>query len=282
MRFFSALAFVLSAAGLAACSAEPADDAAPPAPTSVTHEAPVTPAAPAADPSRSADMPDLGLSDPPAAPTPFVCRPGAFCDDFEDDAINFARWSGVVLHGEGKWEVNGASASPGRNALTLFAPDRTSQVFLDHTTGSVASTWSGLLTFALSVSTAPETQLGGPALALKTADGPVSVRVSVRPEGLVLEQLAPECGKDRCQPTARVIAPAKVGAYYRVRVGFEVGAQAKPPYGRIETTVDGGPLVTTDLAVPLYDGGVSLRAGITEGDTKRALVSLDDVSLFTR
>ena len=100
----------------------------------------------------------------------------------------------------------------------------------------------------------------GVELLLKTEDGPISVRVSVRPEGLVLEQLAPECGKDRCHPIAQVIAPAKVGAYYRVRIGFEVGAQKAPPYGRIETTVDDGPLVTSDLVVPLYDGGISLRA----------------------
>lgn len=281
MRFACPPSLVLSAAGLMACSAaEPVDDESPAPPTSVTHEAPVT--APAAGPSRAFGARDDVELIAPAAPTPFVCRPGAFCDDFEDDTTGFTRWSNVVQRSGGKVQASGASASVGRGAITLVAPEPTSQVFLDHTAGVLASTWSGLLTLALSVDAAPDHQLGGPELALKTADGPVSVRVSVRPEGLVLEQLAPECDKARCQPMTRLIAPAKVGAYYRVRVGFEVGAQKGPPYGRIETTVDGGPLVTSDLVVPLYDGGVSLRAGITEADTKRAQMNLDDVSLFTR
>jgi len=223
---------------------------------------------------------DLGLPTP--APTSFVCRQGAFCDDFESDQTSFARWTGVVRSGGGKLETNGDSASVGRSAITFFAPDSTSHVFLDHTAGGVGTTWTGLVGFALKVETAPERQLGGPELSLKTADGPVSVRVSVRPEGLVLEQLAPECGKARCHPIAHLIAPAKIGAYYRVSIGFAVGGQKAPPYGRVETTVDDGPLVSNDLVVPLYDGGISFRAGITEGDTKRALVSLDDVSLLTR
>lgn len=284
MRFSLPLAFVLATTSLTACSAGSegreavgAQPVTPPA-TSIPAPAPSSPA----DPSRDVAVRDLGLVVPEATPAPFTCRPGAFCDDFENDQSSFTRWTGVVRSGGGKLETNGDSASVGRSAITLFAPDAASHVFLDHTTGGVGTTWSGAVGFALKMETAPERQLGGPELLLKTEDGPISVRVSVRPEGLVLEQLAPECGKDRCHPIAHVIAPAKVGAYYRVRIGFEVGAQKAPPYGRIETTVDDGPLVTSDLVVPLYDGGISLRAGITEGDTKRALVSLDDVSLFTR
>ncbi len=285
MRAMAALA----CAFLFACSAETADgDGAGRGPV-VTHGDDETPdpgpAAPAAkeDGRRAratAGAFDLGLPTP--ASTSFVCRQGAFCDDFESDQTGFARWTGVVRSGGGKLETNGDSASVGRSAITFFAPDPASYVFLDRTAGGVGTTWSGLVGFALKVETAPEVQLGGPELSLKTADGPVSVRVSVRPEGLVLEQLAPECGKDRCHPIAHLIAPAKIGAYYRVRIGLSVGAQKAPPYGRVETTVDDGPLVANDLVVPLYEGGISLRAGITEGDTKRALVSLDDVSLFTR
>ena len=45
--------------------------------------------------------------------------------------------------GGGKLEPNGDSASVGRSAITLFAPDAASHVFLDHTTGGVGTTWSG-------------------------------------------------------------------------------------------------------------------------------------------
>lgn len=112
---------------------------------------------------------------------------------------------------------------------------------------------------------------------------PISIRVSLRPEGLVLEQLASErCGRDRCRPSSAVIAPVKEGSWYRVRISLKVGAQTAPPYGTIEAAVDGGPNLVTDLNVPAYEGSVSLRAGITQGDTRRALVNLDDVTLLVR
>jgi hypothetical protein len=278
--------FCLAAAGLFACSSttttEPGDELPPVGPPVV--ESPEPPVASAEVPSgasRAAGARDLGLGTSPT-PATFVCRAGAFCDDFESQQPVGTRWSQVFEGAGGKLESDSESASVGRGAVTLFAPTADSQIFLDRTSGGVAPKWSGLMGFALKVAAVPGSQLGGPELVVKTQDGPIAVRVSLRPEGLVLEQLAPECGRARCRPTAKLIAPAKEGAWYRVRIGFEVGAQAAPPYGRLEATVDDGPLVTTDLDVPLYDGSVSLHAGITQGDSRRALVNLDDVMLFTR
>ena len=279
-----ALAAVVACVGLFACTAESeGGDARAPL---VTHDgvgapSPEPPAPVAAEDgprARAAVAADLGL----AAPTTFACRQGAFCDDFEAEEPVGTRWSGVFEGAGGKLEGASESASPGRGAVTFFAPAADSQIFLDRTSGGVATTWSGALGFALKVAAVPGSQLGGPELSVKTQDGPVSVRVSLRPEGLVLEQLAPKCARGRCRPTSTIIAPAKEGAWYHVRIGFEVAAQPAPPYGRLQASVDGALPLSTDLEVPLYDGSVSFHAGITQGDSRRALANLDDITLFTR
>ena len=284
-----ALAVVLGCLGLVACSAD--TEGGDPRGPIVTHDGVAAPSPEPAAPvakedgrrARAAGAFDLGLPTP--APTSFVCRKGAFCDDFEDlpEQSIGARWSDVVALGAGKLEIDSESASVGKRAITLFTPDATSSVFLEQSGRGAAASWSGIVGFALKVETTPALQVGGPELVMKTADGPISVRVSLRREGLVLEQLAPEsCGRDRCRPTSTILAPVKEGSWYRVRIGFEVNAQSSAPYGRIEAMVDGGPLLETDLNVPLYDGAVSLHAGITQGDAHRAVVNLDDVTLLVR
>ena len=116
-----------------------------------------------------------------------------------------------------------------------------------------------------------------------TREGEMAIRISLRPDGLVLEQLAPEsCHRGRCRTGETLLAPAKDRAWYRVRFTVEASAQHAPPYGRITTKVDGEQALVTPLAVPIYDGSVSLKAGITQGDARRALAHLDDVSLIVR
>ncbi len=292
--------FVVACAGLFACSAasEPGDERAPSitlTPHAGANEAPSDPAAPAAPAAKedgrrgharaTRDEPSLGL--PATAPTPFVCLEGAFCEDFEAaPEVPFeARWSSIVRNGGGKMELTSDSASMGRGALTLFTPDAGSSVFLEEQPKrGVAGSWSGLVGFAFRVAQVPAAQLGGPELSVKTVDGPIAIRVVLTAAGLVLEQSAPaSCSSKRCQPSATVLAPAKEGQWYRVRLAFEVKAQNAPPYGLIEATVDGGGTTTSrDVAldVPLYEGSVAFRAGITQGDTRRALATLDDVTLL--
>lgn len=283
--------FVIVCAGLFACSAttEPADEHAPSVTLTPHGGADSEPAAPAAkeDGSRDrANRDEASLGLPSNAPTTFVCRKGAFCEDFEGGpGLPFdTRWSRVVRSGNGKMELASESASTGKGALTLFTPDADSYVFLqEEPKEGVAGSWSGLVGFAFRVAQVPAAQLGGPELSMKTADGPISIRVSLRPEGLVLEQSAPaSCSPKRCRPSTTVLAPVKEGEWYRVRLGFEVNAQSAPPYGRIETTIDGGGMVSRDLDVPLFEGSVTFRAGITQGDTRRALANLDDVTLLLR
>jgi hypothetical protein len=282
--------FVLACTGLFACSAaaEPGEERAPiGAPQDIATPPQADP--PAARPDgddRARATNDLGVGIPNTAPRPFACQVGAFCDDFEalaEEPIG-ARWSDIVRNGGGKMEVDMESASVGKNALTLFTPDETSSAFLDHSrSGGLVGIWSGVVGFALKVAAVPAEQLGGPELTLRTGEGHMSIRVTLRREGLMLEQLAPAtCGRERCRPSSTLLAPAKEGAWYRVRFTVDAGPQAAPPYGRIGATVDGGPLVVAPLTVPLYDGTASLRAGVTQGDTRRALVNVDDVTLLVR
>jgi hypothetical protein len=218
----------------------------------------------------------------PAETGTFVCRKGAFCEDFEDQAFS-AHWSDSITTGRGKIDHAQDSASTGSGALRLSAPDSTSTAFLFQAKGDVQGEWSGALSFAFRVDQIPGIYLGGPELSVKTDDGNITVRIALRPEGLVLEQLADAtCRRDRCTPTSKVIAAAQPNHWYRIALGFEVNPRQAAPYGRIEAKVDGGELQGTDLTVPFYDGSVFLRAGITQPDARRAFADLDDVSLLVR
>lgn len=288
--------FALACLGLVACAADAEPSAPAPAPTSPTaSEAPGR--APAAAPSDTHAAPatpygDLArpiggevevpaLRDPAAA---FVCRPGAFCEDFE--GLGFEnRWRGVFTTGSGTVEHNTASASPGRGSLRLFTADDASSAYLLQEKGTVKGNWSGVLGFAFRVAAVPSQYLGGPELTLRTADGPIAIRLTMAPEGLFVEQRSTEeCLRDRCVPKRTLIASAQANHWYRVTLGFEVNPANAAPYGRLEASVDdSGDLVATDLSVPFYDGPVLLSAGITQGDVgHRSLADLDDVTLLVR
>jgi hypothetical protein len=214
--------------------------------------------------------------------SPFVCRKNAFCEDFEEQGWT-TRWNDVVTSSGGKIELGQESASSGRGALRMFTDGASSSAYLLQEPGDVAGDWSGLLSFAFRAEQLPGKYLGGPELTVKTADGPITIRVALKPEGLVLEQLADAtCRRDRCEPTSKVIAAAEENHWYRVRLGFEVNPRAAGPYGRIEISVDGGGLQSTDLTVPMFDGSMAMRAGITQGDARRGFADLDDLTMLIR
>lgn len=277
---------VVACLGLAACTSdlEPSDPNPAPAPAAVEPSKNIPAVALAggerARPAEGIDAVGAEYTKPAAGP--FVCRKNAFCEDFEEQSWT-TRWNDVVTTDGGKIELGRESASSGRGALRLSAHDAASTAFLVAEPGVVAGDWSGLLGFAFRLDQIPAKYVGGPELTVQTADGPITVRIAVRPEGVVLEQLAGEtCLRDRCQPSSRIIAAAQPNHWYRVRLGLEVNPSEKAPYGRIEVSVDGGELQSQDLTVPFFEGRITMRAGITQGDTRRALADLDDVTMLIR
>jgi hypothetical protein len=216
------------------------------------------------------------------SPVAFVCRKGAFCDDFEEKSLGTG-WTDRLEVSSGRLRLTQDSASLGKSALEMWTRDESSSAFLIHEKADVSGPWAGVLGFALRVDDVPGKSLGGPELTMKTKDGLVTIGVVLGPEGLVLEQRATEeCLNDRCKNRSWVIAPAVDRHWYRVRIGVEANPRDVAPYGRLEVSVDDGELLTGDLTVPFFDGSIFLRAGITQGDARPARAELDDVSLLVR
>ena len=281
--------FALAALGLVACAA----DAEPNGPLIASVEEPGAPVTP--QPSEVHSQPTTP-GDPLSAigsqrevptahdPAGFICRVGAFCEDFED--VAFAkRWGDVMTAGGGTVERITDSASLGHGSLRLVTLDESSSSYLLQQKGLVKGSWSGALGFAFRVDAVPARYVGGPELTLATADGPVTVRLSMTPEGVYVEQLSTAaCLRDRCVSQRTRLAAAHANHWYRINLGFEVNPAAAAPYGRLEATVDDtGDVVSTALTLPFYDGTIALNAGITQGDIgQRAVAELDDVSLLVR
>jgi hypothetical protein len=274
--------FVFACMSLTACAA-PVDstEKAPVTDPASTHSGPAAPEGPnVIDHVRSTG----NEFTPPKAPadSTFFCRKDAFCEDFEEQNWK-SRWADAITTPGGRIEMGQLSASPGRRSLRLYSNDDAAAAFLFQPKGDVSGSWSGALELAFRVDTIPGKYLGGPELTVKTPEGPITIRLALKPEGLVLEQLSTEaCLRDRCTASSKIIAPSKENHWYRVRVGLEVNARQAAPYGIVEATVDGGELQATDLTVPLYDGSVFLRAGVTQGDARPAFAEIDDISLLVR
>lgn len=277
--------FLLASLGLVACSASVESTDPTPAPSAPAAAEPTAGAEPiAAEHTRATgSVFAVDTRQPQAKPAGFVCRPGAFCEDFEEAAYA-PHWAGTFTTGEGTVDLGTDSASLGRGSLRLTTRDAASSAYLLQSKGEVGKSWSGVLGFALRVDQVPNRYLGGPELTLRTADGPLTIRISMRPDGVYLEQRSTaECLRDRCQPKSTLIAPAKPNHWYRINVGVEANANDAAPYGRVEAAVQGGDNVSTDLALPFYAGSAFLSAGITEGDPgARVFADLDDVSLLVR
>jgi hypothetical protein len=279
----------LACLGVVACAA----DAEPNGPLIASVEEPGAPVTP--QPSQIHSQPTTP-GDPlsavgtgravPAAhdPAGFICRVGAFCEDFEEQGF-VKRWGEVVSAGGGTIERIADSASIGSGSLRLLTRDESSTSYLLQQKGLLKGSWSGALGFAFRVDILPARYVGGPELTLSTADGPVTVRLAMTDEGVYVEQMSTAaCQRDRCTPQRMRIATAHANHWYRVNLGFEVNPAAVAPYGRLEATIDDtGDVVSTDLSVPFYDGTMALSAGITQGDLgQRAVADLDDVSLLVR
>lgn len=272
--------FAVACLGLAACTSdlEPSD----PGPPVVEHTAPGAPTIPegasASDRARAFTTP-FELAAAKAGDSAFVCRKNAFCEDFEQKDWS-TRWNDLVKSTGGTIETSTVSASRGGGSLRLSAPDAAATAFVLADANEVEGNWSGIFSFAFRVDQLPTTSLGGPELTVNGAAGPMTIRVSLEPNGLVLQQLAePSC--DRCAPSSTIIAAPQANHWYRVRLGFEVNPHqgGELSHGRIEMSVE---LQSTVLSVPLFDGPVTLRAGITKADTKPALANLDDVTMLIR
>lgn len=249
----------------------------------VPHSAPgQTVGSPQADEERIAKS-NTNYPSGPGGEAGFTCRQGAFCDGF--DTAGYAdNWNGVFTTGNGSLELKGESASVGTGSLHLTSRDRDSSAYLLREKDVLKTQWSGSLGFAVKVPALPTTSLGGPELLVKTPVGPVFVRVIITPGGLFLEQNASGgCSADRCTASRTFISNVLPNHWYNVVVGFEVNERNSAPYGIVETSVNGGQFVTSDLTVPLSDGTAFLKAGITEGDVGQdAALDLDNVSLLVR
>jgi len=279
--FILASVGLVAVLGLAGCAADNEPEGGNVA--NVPHSAPgQSPGAPQTDEERIAHA-NPGYPSVPSGEAGFTCRQGAFCEAF--DSANYAsNWSTTITTGKGELEQRNESASVGTGSLHLETRDESSTAFLLRETAVVADTWNGSLGFAIRVPALPGSYVGGPELTVKTPVGPVYVRVFVTPDGIFLEQNATsECSADRCTGSRTFISNVLPNHWYNVVVGFEVNARNSAPYGLIETSVNGGQFVTSDLNVPLSQGTMFLKAGITQGDPGAyAAMDLDNVSLLVR
>jgi hypothetical protein len=280
----SSYVFLLASVALVGCSSEIAEPGAERAPASklddIGNVAQPGPSVKGEQASNLGNSFEVGSIVPSEV---FVCRKGAFCDDFESvDAPS--RWTGEFTDG-GDVGRSTSSASLGKGALALTTKPGATSAFLVFEKGQVPATWSGAFSFAMRAADLPKESLSGPELVVKTIDdGVVSLAFVLKPEGLFLEQRATaDCKKDRCQTKSTLIGTASAGTWARIDLGIESGSSVGgAPYGRVEIKVNGGPLVSTDLGVPLGNGTTFLRAGITSGDVREAFLDLDDVSFLVR
>lgn len=278
--FILASVGLVAVLGLAGCAADNEPEGGNVA--NVPHSAPGQTDAPQTEEERIAHA-NPSYPSVPSGEAGFTCRAGAFCETF-DNAGYANNWSTTITTGKGELEQLSESASLGTGSLRLTTRDEASTAFLLRETGAVADTWNGSLGFAIRVPSLPSSYLGGPELTVKTPLGPVYVRLVVTPDGLWLEQNGTaSCPADRCVSSRTFISTALPNHWYNVVVGFEVNARNSAPYGLIETSVNGGDFTTSDLNVPLSQGPVFLKAGITQGDVGAyGSIDLDNVSLLVR
>ncbi|AKV01964.1 hypothetical protein AKJ09_08627 [Labilithrix luteola] len=212
----------------------------------------------------------------PPAPS-FYCRKGAFCDDFEG-AFPIALWTERFAVGNASTSLASISATSGAHSLEVTSNDATSAGYLRFAGKTVGTDWAGVAQFAFRASSLPVTSLAGPAIAVIREGGdPVSIGVVLDEDGLVLVQREGQAVVARS-----VLAPARADHWFRVTIGFEASAPRAGGvrFGRVETTVDDGDLLSHDLRVPAASGGLEFFAGVTRGDTSPSTAQVDDVSFF--
>ncbi len=241
-------------------------------------------------------LPELGRSAASAATTltafqgpshfglvaPFAitsCKPGAFCDDFEEPSPA-KRWTSTVASA-GIVDFPGPSSSMGAHALRASTSAAGGTAYLTRQGAAVGASWVGALAFSLRVDALPLAALGGPEIAVVDANGATThVGFSVKPEGIALHQLSESCGGSTCTARSDLVSDVKPGEWRRLVVAIETYGTTSSPYGRVEVSVDDGGLIVLPLTVMPYDGVAEARAGITVADAAPATARIDDVTFY--
>ncbi|MBX3189092.1 MAG: hypothetical protein KF819_18870 [Labilithrix sp.] len=270
MRGGLALVVGLLAAGCASEAIEPAPTSQP----EIVGEAPR-----ATSSIGTGEAKSVGVSFEVERARAFVCRKGAFCDDFES-ALPGARWTATKEDQGGAIDFVTPSSSLGaRSMRARVTASEGSSAYLVVEGAELSSRWSGALGFSILLDALPVAALGGPRIVVPTADGEAAIGVSMRPEGIVLEQSSPD-GVVRADLVSLDTADGK---WARVVIGVEAsGPIGGGAFGRIEISVDGSDNLDLPLAVAPFGGRVEVRAGITSPDAAPATARVDDVMFFTR
>jgi hypothetical protein len=241
-------------------------------------------------------LPELGPSDgshattltPFLGPRPFglvapfaitSCKPGAFCDDFEEPSPA-KRWTSTIAI-SGIVDFPGPSSSMGAHALRASTSAAGGTAYLTRHGAAVGSSWVGALAFSLRIDALPVAALGGPEIAIVDASGTTThVGFSVTPEGIALHQVSESCGGSTCTSRSDLVSDVKPGEWRHLVVAVETYGTTSSPYGRIEVSVDDGGLIVLPLTVMPYDGLAEARPGITVADVAPATARIDDVTFY--
>lgn len=253
---------------VAACAADGAS-------TGTLDEPQSAPPIPTAEPRRDRHREPTTSSAPLPDEPSFVCRAGAFCDDFEDVAPG-SQWRAV---GVGIDFVS-PSWSPGRRALRVRVDGGGSPAFLRFVPAeaTAATTWSGVVALALRLEKEPRRGIVGPEIATREASG-ASLSLAIRGGTLFVEQRPSGCASTACAERVDAVGVVHPAAWSRVTVGVEANEAGAATFGRVEVSVDDGYVSLVPLAVHL-GGDVEVRAGITGGDEEPAELRVDDVMFF--
>ncbi len=210
-----------------------------------------------------------------SSPQPFVCRAGSLCEDFEGAP---ASWHVAV----GTLTAISDSASPGSGAVRVQGTTTGDAAYLAYDRESTLGThWAGTFSSTLKFGTlgAPAR---GPSLHVVRDDGiVVDVSLSLRPDGLYLEQETTACPEtmEFCGARTDLVAEAPpLGAWTKLAIGIEIGGN--PTLGRVSLRVNDGDEVVRPLDVPLTDGHLAYRAGLVSTGASTVSFDMDDVWLF--
>jgi hypothetical protein len=207
------------------------------------------------------------------------CKPGAFCDDFEEPSPA-KRWTSTVA-AAGIVDFPGPSSSMGAHALRASTSAAGGTAYLARHGAAVGSSWVGALAFSLRIDALPVTALGGPEIAIADANGATThIGFSVTPAGIALHQVSESCGGSTCTSRSDLVSDVKPGEWRHLVVAIETYGTTSSPYGRIEVSVDDGGLVVLPLTVMPHDGVAEARAGITVADSAPATARIDDVTFY--
>lgn len=210
-----------------------------------------------------------------SSPQPFVCRTGTLCEDFEGAPASWHQTVGMLA------SIND-SASPGSGAVRVEGTSAGDAAYLayDRQT-SLASHWAGTFSSTIKIETLGAAARG-PSLHVVREDGAVvDVSLSLRPDGIYLEQETTACPETMtfCGARTDLVAEAPpLGAWTKLAIGVEIGGN--PTLGRVSLRVNDGDEVVRPLDVPLAEGHLAYRAGLVSTGASSVSFDMDDVWLY--